>query len=230
MSKYVIGDIHGCSSSLSGLLDKISPEKGDTIYFLGDYIDRGPNSKAVVDIILGLKESGILIMPLMGNHEEMMLNSFFSVKYFEQWKKNGGRSTLKSFLADHVKDIDKKYIDFFSSLKYFYLTDDYVIVHGGLNFKLSDPLKDKLSMVWERNNVVDTRKTGGRKLIVGHTPIRLKDVKKSIYHDKIMLDGGCVYYYRYPELGYLCALRLDDKELFYVKNSDYSRSRKYHEY
>ena len=69
-------------------------------------------------------------------------------------------------------------------------------------------------MVWIRNDSVDRDKIGGKKLIVGHTPVPLEMIRKSIDSDKIMLDGGCVYYGRFKNLGYLCALELTETILF----------------
>ena len=78
MSKiFTIGDIHGCSKPLAELLEKIAPllTKDDTIIFIGDYIDRGPDSKGVIDIVLRLKSEHSRVITLLGNHEHMLLGA-----------------------------------------------------------------------------------------------------------------------------------------------------------
>ena len=70
---FVIGDIHGCVDELDRLLDALAPAAGDTVVFLGDYIDRGPASKAVIDRLLRLRREGPRCVFLKGNHEDMFL-------------------------------------------------------------------------------------------------------------------------------------------------------------
>ena len=93
----VIGDIHGCSDALSQLLAKIKPlAKDDTVIFIGDYIDRGPDSKGVIDIVLQLRKEHNRVITLMGNHEFMLLGA---IKGYGQneFLSMGGDATLKSY-------------------------------------------------------------------------------------------------------------------------------------
>jgi serine/threonine protein phosphatase 1 len=219
---FVIGDIHGCAQTFWELLfEKLRINNTDIIYLLGDYIDRGPKSKEVIDIILKLKKKGYLLYPLMGNHEKLLLNSSSSRESLKHWILRGGKPTLKSFGVSTASKIEKKYIRFFKTLPYYYKTEKYILVHGGLNFDIPNPLKDKESMVWIRNNYVDRDKIKGRKLIVGHKPKTLNQIKKSLKNDNIMLDGGCVYKTRYKSMGNLCALELNSMKLYYQKNIDF---------
>ena len=216
---FVIGDVHGCSKTFTTLLDDVCKiNKSDAVYLLGDYIDRGPGSKGVVDKILEMQSSGYDVKAIRGNHEEMLLGALRSTDMFLAWQHNGCEATLKSFGVKGPKALDQKYIDFFEHLPYYYLLDDYIIVHGGLNFNIDDPLEDTYSMVWERNKELEPGKIGGRKMIVGHTPVPLQDVRSSLDSGKIMLDGGCVYHGRYYGIGYLCALELNSMELLYQEN------------
>ena len=73
MSRYAIGDIHGGAKTFCALLEKIYLQREDRVYLLGDYVDRGPNSRGVLDIILKLKEAGFGIFALRGNHEDMLI-------------------------------------------------------------------------------------------------------------------------------------------------------------
>lgn len=219
----IIGDIHGCSETFSKMLnEKLKVTKEDDIYLLGDYIDRGPNVKETIDIILDLKDNGYHIFALMGNHEQMLLNSIYSVEEFAAWYKNNGAAmTLKSFGVKYPKMIEQKYLDFFYSLEYYFELDKFIIVHGGLNFEIDNPLEDIASMVWIREEHVDRKKTHGKRLITGHTPRPIEEIKKSLMRGKILLDGGCVYYRKYKDMGNLVALELETMKLFVQRNIDF---------
>lgn len=215
-----IGDIHGCYKTLKSLLFKsILITKQDKIIFLGDYVDRGPDSKKVLKLILDLIKDGFDIECLIGNHEIMLLNSIKSPIEYKNWLKYGGKETLNSFGVLHPKDIKIKYLTFLNKLKYFIELDDFLLVHGGLNFKIENPLEDKESMPWIRNNSVNIEKIGNKRIVVGHTPHSLKDIKKSLNSDRILVDGGCVYKER-EDLGYLVALDLKNMDLYYRKNKE----------
>ena len=75
MRKSAFSDIHGCNRTFSALLDQVAPDTGDELYFLGDYIDRGPDTKGVIDRIWGLEQEGLTVHCLLGNHEQMLMNS-----------------------------------------------------------------------------------------------------------------------------------------------------------
>ena len=123
---WAIGDIHGYSSSLASLLNRINELNTKRIVFLGDYIDRGPEPKEVIDLILDLKTEKIA---LMGNHEMMFLNCSnagkSNTKALFEWSQNGYETTLRSFsvgdAASLGKDIEPKYIDFIKSLGIFHI-------------------------------------------------------------------------------------------------------------
>lgn len=218
----VIGDIHGCALTFSEMLyNSLKINKNDRIYLLGDYIDRGPRIKQTVDMIIGLKNDAYNIFPLMGNHEAMMLEYLGSTIDSELWMQNKGKTTIESFKLKSIYDMDESYLNFFKSLKYFYVLNDFVLTHAGLNFNIDNPLEDKEAMLWNRDYFVDKNKIGGRRLISGHSPHRLEQIKYYLNHDKIQLDGGCVYLNKFEGTGYLCALDLDKMQLFTVKNIDY---------
>ena len=96
--RLVIGDVHGCRETLKGLLEKkMKISREDRLFFLGDYIDRGPDSKGVLDYLIDLKENGYSTVFIRGNHEEMLIESLSSDTYFHPWIYNGGGATLTSF-------------------------------------------------------------------------------------------------------------------------------------
>ena len=216
---FIIGDIHGCSRTFKSLLfNTLKVTKSDDIYLLGDYIDRGPSSKKVINRILKMQKQGYQLFPIKGNHELLLINSADYVQNHIAWFKNGAKATLKSFGIKYAYEFKKKYLDFFRSLPYYYELDNYIIVHGGMNFNIENPFDDTDAMVWERSSFVDLKKTNGKRLICGHTPYPLDLIKQSLNENKIVLDGGCVYYGTHPALGYLVALELNSMELFYHRN------------
>ncbi len=220
----VIGDIHGCVNTLKELLyNIIKINKSDKLIFLGDYIDRGLHSREVIDELIYLKNNNYNTIFLRGNHEQMLLDTYFHPELYPQWLINGAANTLSSFRINNIKDLDENYLRFFQSTKFYYEIENYVIVHAGLNFELENPLNDIISMLWTRNLSIDKSKINNRKLIVGHTPKLISEIKESIYKgDTIFLDGGVVYNDMKTESGKgnLVAYDLINDELFYLENSE----------
>src|SRR5690348_12378540 len=107
-----IGDIHGCARTFRRLLEKVELDRADTLYLLGDLIDRGPDSKGVIEMILKLLEDGFDIRPIRGNHEELMLLAIRSGVFEDllDWLENGGGSTLMSYGVDYPSDIPMEHI------------------------------------------------------------------------------------------------------------------------
>ena len=100
---FAIGDIHGCPDELTTLLKSIELDKRDTLVFVGDYVDRGPSAKDVIDILLEVKRNHSNSIFLKGNHEDMML-SFLGLPghYGESFLYNGGVATLQSYAIDEL--------------------------------------------------------------------------------------------------------------------------------
>src|SRR5262245_28876628 len=91
-----IGDIHGCATALRTLLEAIKPGPDDVLVPLGDYIDRGPDSRDVIDSLIGLQAQCTLV-PLLGNHEEMLFTARLSKGDLRFWLNFGGDETLRSY-------------------------------------------------------------------------------------------------------------------------------------
>lgn len=217
---FIIGDIHGCSATLRWLVDvTLQPHVNDRIYLLGDTIDRGPDSKGVLDFIFELRERGLFIESICGNHEEMFRQASRSSHNLGLWSANGGQATLASFQADGIGDIPQRYRDLLDSLPLYILLDDFVLVHAGLNFGVQDPFSDAVAMLWTRDSYVDPQRIGGRRLICGHTPVSLSSLEASLDSSKIMLDNGCVFG-GLPETGRLAALELKSVTLYLQANID----------
>ena len=222
MSKYAIGDIHGCRSTFQALLEQLPLQPGDTLILLGDLIDRGPDSKGVIDFVFDLREKGHTVVCLRGNHEQLLLDALLDKDDQEIWLFNGGRQTLESFGASSPQDIPKKYLDFFLSMPYWYETGQYLCVHGGLDFSRPDPLKRPDTLLWMRgwHKEIDYEWLGNRIVLHGHTPTELEYIQeqhKLISKQQYLnLDNGCVYAYMkvlLSDMGRLLAFSLDSGKL-----------------
>ena len=226
--QWVIPDIHGCFRTLKTLIEfQIVPEKDDELIFLGDYIDRGPDSKGVIDYIMGLEEKGFKVTVLMGNHEDYCITaweedqemkSFFGIrpktKTQKEWETYGGKQALESFGVDRPRDIDRKYIDWMKNLKYYYELDDFIIVHAGLDFDNEAPMEDKYSMIWIREFDVKPAKINNKKVIHGHVPVNLEFIDMAVNAADsryIDLDNG-IYFSNRAGYGNLVALELNSME------------------
>ncbi|HEY3385979.1 MAG TPA: metallophosphoesterase, partial [Saprospiraceae bacterium] len=208
-----IGDIHGCAKTFHKLIeDEIKIRKSDTIYCIGDYIDRGPDSKGVVDLILDLRKKGYQLRTLRGNHEQLMLDSVNGGQAQKDWYINGGDTTLKSFGATSFRDFDPVYQDFFKRTRLYFENGPYIFVHAGLNFGPEDIFEDTEAMMCIRDFKVDPEKLGTRIIVHGHTPRPLQMILKQ-KENVFNLDAGCVYTERHGH-GYLVALNLTNKEWF----------------
>ena len=217
---FIIGDIHGCSKTFRKLVtEEIQLRKSDKLYCIGDYIDRGNDSKGVIDFILKLRKENYQVHTLRGNHEQMLLQSTESEQKFESWMNNGGEATLNSFRINTVKELEPAYLNFFKRTKYFIQTKKFILVHAGLNFAIPKPLKDKDAMLWIRDYPIDYDFLNGRILIHGHTPRPYTFILSQKFESPINLDGGCVYKHR-ESLGHLYALNFTDKKFIEVKNID----------
>ncbi len=221
--KFVITDIHGCAETFTALIqDEIDLKRTDKLYLLGDYIDRGPDSKGVLDFIMKLQEDGFDVHCLRGNHEQFMLDAHRNPENHQFWLENGGHACLKSFNAITIFDVPSEYTAFISRLEYFIELEDFLLVHAGFNFSSPHPFTDTHAMMNIRNMQVDKSLIRSRKILHGHTPTKLSEIKKAIqdpFKDHICLDSGCVYR-NSPELGHLIALELTQWQLFVMPRKE----------
>ncbi len=234
--RWVIPDLHGCSKTLSALIKNlIRPTRNDELYFLGDYVDRGPDSKGVIDFIRGLEKDGYTVSCLKGNHEDFMVELYDAEKKAKNswwhrlgdrkhkvWMDIGGKTTLESFKAENIRKVPEEYIEWMRNLKHFVLLDELVLVHAGLNFKNEDPFEDKRAMLWLRDYQIQPERIGRRKIIHGHVPVNMElivlSVKNKIYKF-IDLDNG-PYIKGKDGYGNLVALELGAMEMVIQNNLD----------
>ncbi|MEH0156308.1 metallophosphoesterase family protein [Limibacter armeniacum] len=210
--RLVVSDIHGCIRTFLRLLDRVELTKSDQLFLLGDYIDRGPNSKAVIDTLLDLKEEGYQLYMLRGNHEQMLLDYLsLPAEELEQYVKTCRTNNL---FDKHMQMLEP-YKTWMSSLPFYFDLGDYYLVHAGFNFEVPNPFEDTYHMLWIRWNTVPAEKLNGRKLIHGHTPMPLSAIEREIEKNaaKICLDNGCVYTMMDKGVGHLLCFNLDTSEL-----------------
>lgn len=216
--KFVVTDIHGCAATFRKMvLEVLQLHREDELYLLGDYIDRGIDSKGVFDFIFDLSDKGFKVHCLRGNHEEFFLEAKHNIEVFQNWvMNNGGDTTLRSFGVETVKEIPGRYYDFLKELPYYFEVDHYLLVHAGFNFLSHHPFEDKNAMVSIRDFPIDYDVLDGRKIIHGHTPTRLTQIVSNIKNQDAVefnLDAGCVYQ-NVPDLSNLVALELNDWKLY----------------
>jgi len=222
---FVIADIHGCSRTFRRLLfDVIRLERVDTLYLLGDYIDRGPDSKGVIDIIMGLQADGYGVLPIRGNHEQMLLKviAMPSHENLKEWLDYGGYATLNSYGVDSPDEISLEHTGFILSMPLYRTIETHIFVHAGINCHLENPFASagEEAMLWSRSKVTDMSKCGGKVLVSGHTALPLTEIEKSIVSPHIRLDNGCVYGEALSGVGNLVALELNTGELFVQEKID----------
>lgn len=205
-----IGDIHGCLEPLKILVDKL-PQK-DELVFLGDYVDRGPESAQVIDYIKELSKKRPCRL-LMGNHEVLMVKAIQDEKAIPLWLYNGGDATLKSYglsAADWVGSTDRSallpgFMDFFGTLALYHEDDSVIYVHAGIDVSIEKMAEqDSEVLLWIRDKFFrNSAKWLGKPVVFGHTPTRTMGLdpgtifKMGSFYG---IDTGCVYG------GYLTAL------------------------
>lgn len=173
MSRTIaIGDIHGCSIALQSLINTIDPQPEDLIIPLGDYVNRGIDSKGVLDQLLELGDRCQLI-PILGNHDQMMLHSKDGRSGFRFWFKSGGDTVLDSYGTTSQLDlIPSSHFQFLKSCRPYFETDTHVFIHA--NYKPEVPLEelDNKTMRWLslRDYEPPKRHCSGKTFVVGHTP------------------------------------------------------------
>ena len=233
-----VGDIHGCINELLLMLEKVNYDKQkDQLIFLGDYVDKGPNPKLVLEKIMDLVLNDDAIA-LGGNHEQIFLNwlcnnDYKRTPYFH--RKVGGRKTVASFYPfsletlddeararEHILNHYRHVIDFIKSRPNFYESDKHIFVHAGINPQAS-PWQNtsEHDFRWIRELFLHEPNHVNKKIVFGHT-VTYKLHKRDFFYDawihenKIGIDGGCVYG------GNLIALEINDTEqLFhYVRKTD----------
>jgi serine/threonine protein phosphatase 1 len=171
MSRTIaIGDIHGCLTAFNTLIDAIQPTLQDTIVTVGDYVDRGPDAKGVLDRLLELERQCNLI-PLLGNHEEMMLAVLERRSEPYGWLGHGGVQTMESYgFSGDLGCVPKEHLDFIRRMPSYFENDTHFIVHANYDPDLSLDEQPSDLLRWIKiTEVLPAPHKNGKRAIVGHT-------------------------------------------------------------
>jgi serine/threonine protein phosphatase 1 len=212
---FAIGDIHGCSQELATLIEKMNPKPNDTLVFLGDYIDRGGDSRGVIDIVIGLR-SRCRVVALKGNHESMFVDFLDHPESSGAglFILNGGGTTLANYTtADGGLEIPEDHVEFLKHLELYHEEEGFFFVHAGVpEIPLKDltPALHETAFLWSRFPFLQSEYKWEKVIVHGHTPVGQADFTPN----RINIDTGCVY------KGMLTAVELPSLELIQVPRMD----------
>jgi diadenosine tetraphosphatase ApaH/serine/threonine PP2A family protein phosphatase len=221
---YAIGDIHGRADLLGSLVELIEADargqagiRQRTLVFLGDYVDRGPDSRGVVAELLAGPPEGFEARYLKGNHEALLLNFLDDARYLDHWLMNGGEATMRSYGVDtealarsrarpetwraaFAEALPQSHLRFFKNLKLSVSLGDYFFVHAGVRPGVPLAVQIEEDLIWIRGPFLDHASPFGKVVVHGHTPTHLPVVRPN----RIGIDTGAIFTDR------LTALRLQD--------------------
>jgi serine/threonine protein phosphatase 1 len=215
-----IGDIHGCFTALKSLIDFVAPSCDDTIVTLGDYVDRGPDSRSVIDLLIDLSEK-LSLVPLRGNHEIMMLDARRKNSWLQPWLKYGGDATLASYAKAEGEpgsfaDIPDAHIDFLENrLVPYYEMESHFFVHAFADAKVS-LLEQKDPTLYWRKYVDPKPHCSGKTMVCGHT-IQLDGIPLYSAH------GICIDTWAYGD-GWLSCLDVESAMVWQANEAGERRS------
>jgi serine/threonine protein phosphatase 1 len=214
---FAVGDIHGCLAELETLLHGLALTHDDTVVFVGDYMDRGPDSRGVVDACLALAErTDITTVFLKGNHEDMCLAYLGREgRWGEAWLGNGGAATLRSYGVDPragtaaaLAAMPDAHLGFLERLQPSLVAEGWLFVHAGIRPDRAWAAQDEEDLFWIREEFILRPHGLPQTIVFGHTPHR------SVLVDlpyKVGIDTGCVYG------GALTALELPERTVHQVR-------------
>jgi diadenosine tetraphosphatase ApaH/serine/threonine PP2A family protein phosphatase len=227
---YAVGDIHGRSDLLAKLLRQIEvdAEQQDaakkTLLFIGDYVDRGPDSRGVVEMLLHGLPKGFSAHFLKGNHEELLLQFLDDARRLDHWRMNGGEETLVSYGVDvdqlimsdappetwreaFMVKLPPAHFDFLRHLSITVQKGDYLFVHAGIRPDVPLHAQDDFDLIWIRDEFLNATEPFGKVVVHGHTPV----ISPVVRPNRIDIDTGAVF------SGCLTALKLKDGERSFLQ-------------
>lgn len=165
-----IGDVHGCCTALTELLNALQPKLEDTVIMLGDLVNRGPDSKGVIDRLLEL-ETQCRLVTIMGNHDEIFLHSLEQAALDASKISSGTGPTLASY-GGSVRNVPGSHHEFFRRMVTSFETEDYIFVHASVDPAI--PLEEHASPLlrWSRYDATQPRHCSGKIVVCGHTQQR----------------------------------------------------------
>lgn len=225
---YAVGDVHGQLPLLEKLLAKIEEDRNrlpsdikPVIVFLGDYIDRGLQSKQVIDLLLSDRLKTFETVFIAGNHEDALLTFTSDPDFGARWAEFGGGETLFSYGVNPPRQsfsdpdawtntwrafrsaLPSQHLEFFSSLQPYHIRGDYIFVHAGLRPGVPVANQDPQDMMWIRDRFLKDKSTFSKLVVHGHTPT----AQPELDHRRLGLDTGAY------STGVLTAARLLGSEI-----------------
>jgi len=198
MGVFAIGDLHACPEELDVLLSHLQPGGADTLVFLGDYVDRGPQARTLIERLLRLREEGPETVFLRGNHEDMLLHYLgFPGRYADAYLANGGTTTLASYgVPASVRGraasalLPASHLQFLLDLRLMHEYDRFLFVHAGIRPGVALADQDAEDLLWIREEFLVRPHDLSCTVVYGHTPQRDVHLALPYY---IGIDTGLVY-------------------------------------
>ncbi|WP_373504017.1 metallophosphoesterase family protein [Aestuariivirga sp.] len=185
---FCIGDIHGHFDKLMALVGhcrafaEAAGVETTSFILLGDYVDRGPASREVLDFLAARPAN---LRAICGNHEDMMMAALAGGEQLDRWLSNGGYETLESYGADDLHQVPRDHFDFLSALPTFIDDGQRLFVHAGID-PAAPEARDRHTLLWTRKHPPEDQ-TLSRFIVHGHTPVRgLPELKRN----RLNLDTG----------------------------------------
>jgi serine/threonine protein phosphatase 1 len=222
MRIIAISDIHGHNSTFKALLNKTGLTKDDELVILGDCIDRGPDSKGVLDTIIRLQQNGYHVKCILGNHEDLLLRAYYNSDEQRAWSFNGGIASMKSFGVRQANEIPPEYIEFLESLELKHESGNTLFVHAGLNMQTESPFQDEYAMLWISDWYDELKfdRLNADTIIHGHMISTRAEIELNLDNmgnfPVMCIDNGC--YCTKPGFNHLCAFDLTNRQLYFNKN------------
>lgn len=208
---YAIGDVHGRADLLAALHDQIRtdgeahPDHRKVLIYIGDYVDRGMESREVIDLVLDHEPPGFEVVPLKGNHEALMLDFFEDAGNDEIWIGNGGKATLYSYGImfdggltiedgyDRVRHrfreaLPERHLKFLKSLRNTHIEGDYLFVHAGICPGLPLAEQEESELLWIRDEFLASSADHGKVVVHGHSISR--SWEPEVMKNRIGIDTG----------------------------------------
>jgi serine/threonine protein phosphatase 1 len=182
----VTSDSHGCYDQFCILLDRAKLTKEDTLIILGDFIDRGPKSKDLVQHLIDLQKEFPNTVVLKGNHEQMLLDCYDIPNNYQLYLCNGGGATFKSYGDVLIQE----HIEWIRNLPVSYETETHFFAHAGVNPKYSLASQFENDLLWIRDQFLYSEKDFGKIVVHGHTP---QLGEPEVKHNRINIDTAGVY-------------------------------------
>lgn len=224
---YAVGDIHGCADFLSNIFDRIDDDRKsrptrDVIQvFLGDYIDRGPDSRAVIELLIA-RQRGNNVVFLKGNHEDCAIRFLNDPTVLSQWKNIGGLNTVASYGVSTARygdpqsqhaiavalrvSMPRSHVNFLHRLTLSFTCGDFFFAHAGVRPGIPLEEQSPHDLLWIRDDFLLYEEDFGKVVVHGHTPSR----EPVIRPNRINIDTGAY------ATGRLTCLVLEDDQVGFL--------------